>query len=120
MGHFYGRVQSWDVVNEALSTDCSGRMEDNVFLRKLGPGYVDDCFRVAHQVWTDPSADRLVFCVFFSVSVRNDVDLTFQLLIGPWLQYSSHECLHLDAYPCVSSQKLKMGFGCATAVSCYK
>lgn len=50
MGHFYGRVESWDVVNEALRQDCSGRMEDNVFLRKLGPGYVDDCFRVAHQV----------------------------------------------------------------------
>lgn len=50
MGHFYGRVGSWDVVNEALCQDCSGRMEDNVFLRKLGPGYVDDCFRVAHQV----------------------------------------------------------------------
>lgn len=50
MGHFYGRIESWDVVNEALSADCSGRMEENVFLRKLGPGYVDDCFRVAHQV----------------------------------------------------------------------
>lgn len=50
MGHFYGRVESWDVVNEALRADCSGEMEDNVYLRKLGPGYVDDCFRVAHQV----------------------------------------------------------------------
>ncbi|CAM9283040.1 unnamed protein product, partial [Ascophyllum nodosum] len=49
MGYFYGRVESWDVVNEALSVDCSGRMEDNVYLRKLGPGYIDDCFRVAHQ-----------------------------------------------------------------------
>ena len=50
MAHFYGRVDSWDVVNEALAADCSGSMESNVFLRKLGPGYVDDCFRVAHQV----------------------------------------------------------------------
>lgn len=50
MGHFYGRVDSWDVVNEALRADCSGEMEDNVYLRKLGPGYIDDCFRVAHQV----------------------------------------------------------------------
>ncbi|CAM9241385.1 unnamed protein product [Ectocarpus fasciculatus] len=58
MGHFYGRVGSWDVVNEALCQDCSGRMEDNVFLRKLGPGYVDDCFRVAHQI--DPNA-KLIY-----------------------------------------------------------
>lgn len=50
MAHFYGRVESWDVVNEALSVDCTGAMEDNIYLRKLGPGYVDDCFRVAHQV----------------------------------------------------------------------
>lgn len=50
MGHFYGRVNSWDVVNEALAYDCSGRMADNVYLKKLGPGYVEDCFRVAHQV----------------------------------------------------------------------
>ncbi|CAN0537858.1 unnamed protein product, partial [Ectocarpus sp. 12 AP-2014] len=33
-------------------------MEDNVFLRKLGPGYVDDCFRVAHQI--DPNA-KLIY-----------------------------------------------------------
>lgn len=50
VGHFYGRVSSWDVVNEALSYDGSGAMCDTVFLRKLGAGYVDDCFRVAHQV----------------------------------------------------------------------
>eukprot|EP00903_Cladosiphon_okamuranus_P011673 g10979.t1 len=58
MAHFYGRVDSWDVVNEALAADFSGNMEDNVFLRKLGPGYVDDCFRVAHQI--DPNA-KLIY-----------------------------------------------------------
>ncbi|CAM9495504.1 unnamed protein product, partial [Hapterophycus canaliculatus] len=58
MAHFYGRVESWDVVNEALSVDCTGAMEDNVYLRKLGPGYVDDCFRVAHQI--DPNA-KLIY-----------------------------------------------------------
>lgn len=57
VGHFYGRIEWWDVVNEALSVDCSGRMEDNVFLRKLGPNYVEDCFRVAHQV--DPHVKLL-------------------------------------------------------------
>ncbi|CAM9162091.1 unnamed protein product [Choristocarpus tenellus] len=56
VGHFYGRCVSWDVVNEALNhakQDCSGNLADNVFLRKLGPSYIDDCFRVAHQV--DPN-----------------------------------------------------------------
>lgn len=59
VGHFYGRVDYWDVVNEALSVDNSGRMENNVFLRKLGPGYLDDCFRVAHQVWMPQPARAL-------------------------------------------------------------
>lgn len=70
MGHFYGRVNSWDVVNEALNADASGTMQDNVFLRKLGPGYIDDCFRVAHQVNLDSvlfrffSSSFLLLCFF--------------------------------------------------------
>lgn len=52
MGHFRGRISTWDVVNEALAPD--GTLAENVFLRKLGPSYIEDCFRWAHDA--DPTA----------------------------------------------------------------
>jgi len=52
MGHFRGRIKVWDVVNEALAPD--GTLAENIFFRKLGPGYIEECFRWAHQA--DPDA----------------------------------------------------------------
>lgn len=52
MGHFRGRIQVWDVVNEALAPD--GSLAENVFYRKLGPSYIEDSFRWAHEA--DPDA----------------------------------------------------------------
>ncbi len=52
VGHYKGQLLAWDVVNEAL-TD-SGGMRPTVFLEKLGPGYIADAFRWAHD--TDPGA----------------------------------------------------------------
>ena len=51
-GHFRGRVESWDVVNEALAPD--GTLADNVFLRKIGRGYIAQAFRWAREA--DPEA----------------------------------------------------------------
>lgn len=51
-GHFKGRVFAWDVVNEAFNED--GTYRDSVFYRKLGPGYIADALRWAHQA--DPKA----------------------------------------------------------------
>lgn len=42
----------WDVVNESLASD--GTLVENVFYRKLGPGYIEECFRWAHEA--DPGA----------------------------------------------------------------
>jgi endo-1,4-beta-xylanase len=52
MGHYRGRISMWDVVNEALAPD--GTLADNIFLQKLGPSYIEDCFRWAHEA--DPDA----------------------------------------------------------------
>ena len=52
MGHFRGRIKVWDVVNEALAPD--GRLAENIFFRKIGPSYIEKCFRWAHQA--DPDA----------------------------------------------------------------
>ncbi|KAL3777160.1 hypothetical protein ACHAW5_000147 [Stephanodiscus triporus] len=52
MGYFRDRIRMWDVVNEALADD--GTLVENVFYRKMGPGYVEECFRWAHEA--DPDA----------------------------------------------------------------
>lgn len=52
MAHFRNRITMWDVVNESLAPD--GSLANNIFLQKLGPGYIEQCFRWAHEA--DPSA----------------------------------------------------------------
>jgi endo-1,4-beta-xylanase len=50
--HFKGRIWQWDVLNEAFNDD--GTLRDTLWLRNLGPGYIADVFRWAHQA--DPGA----------------------------------------------------------------
>jgi endo-1,4-beta-xylanase len=50
--HFKGKVTSWDVVNEALTP--SGGYVDNIWLRKLGEGYLLKAFQYASEA--DPKA----------------------------------------------------------------
>lgn len=44
---YEGKVQSWDVVNEALNED--GTMRKSVFLDKLGEDFVTEAFRLTQQ-----------------------------------------------------------------------
>ncbi len=55
---YAGRIPLWDVVNEPLGTfggpgDTDG-LQDNHFLRVLGPGYIADALALAHAA--DPAA----------------------------------------------------------------
>jgi endo-1,4-beta-xylanase len=50
--HFRGRIYQWDVVNEVI--DDNAQLRDTLWLRELGPGYIADAFRWAHQA--DPKA----------------------------------------------------------------
>eukprot|EP00527_Entomoneis_sp_CCMP2396_P006252 CAMPEP_0198149574 /NCGR_PEP_ID=MMETSP1443-20131203/47236_1 /TAXON_ID=186043 /ORGANISM="Entomoneis sp., Strain CCMP2396" /LENGTH=490 /DNA_ID=CAMNT_0043814657 /DNA_START=53 /DNA_END=1525 /DNA_ORIENTATION=- len=52
MGHFRDRIKVWDVVNEALAPD--GSIAHNFFHKMLGPSYIEDSFRWAHEA--DPTA----------------------------------------------------------------
>ena len=54
--HFAGRVQSWDVVNEAIliASPRPDRLRPHVFLDKIGPDYLDIAYRAARAA--DPKA----------------------------------------------------------------
>ena len=53
-GHFRGRIDSWDVVNEALKIGSPNALRDSLWLQTLGPDYIADAFTAAHQA--DPNA----------------------------------------------------------------
>jgi endo-1,4-beta-xylanase len=53
VGRYRGRVVAWDVVNEALADDGSS-LRDTIWLRGIGPEYIDMAFRWAHEA--DPDA----------------------------------------------------------------
>ena len=54
VGHYKGKVASWDVVNEAIDEDGSFRTVGNIWWEKLGTGYIERAFQYAHQA--DPDA----------------------------------------------------------------
>jgi endo-1,4-beta-xylanase len=54
VGHWKGKVGQWDVVNEALADDGSGRLRADSPFTALGPTFIDDAFRAAHAA--DPEA----------------------------------------------------------------
>lgn len=52
VAHYKGRVESWDVVNEAF--ELFGTMSNTLWRENLGPDYVAKCFFWAHEA--DPQA----------------------------------------------------------------
>jgi endo-1,4-beta-xylanase len=53
VGRYKGRVNGWDVVNEALAED--GSLRRSPWLRIIGPDYIAMAFRFAHEA--DPAAE---------------------------------------------------------------
>lgn len=52
VGHFKGKVASWDVVNEAF--EDNGTYRNSIWVQKLGTDYIARAFEYAHQA--DPDA----------------------------------------------------------------
>lgn len=55
VGRYKGKVQSWDVVNEALSDD--GTLRQSLWYKIIGPDYIEKAFQYAHQA--DPQAQLI-------------------------------------------------------------
>ncbi|WP_416416337.1 endo-1,4-beta-xylanase [Paenarthrobacter aromaticivorans] len=53
MKRYKGKMDRWDVVTEALET-TGGGLQHNDFYNALGPGYIAEAFRIAHNA--DPRA----------------------------------------------------------------
>jgi endo-1,4-beta-xylanase len=52
VGRYKGRIKAWDVINEPLADN--GQLRPSIWMRALGPGYIADALRWAHEA--DPDA----------------------------------------------------------------
>ncbi|GHB21199.1 MULTISPECIES: endo-1,4-beta-xylanase [Streptomyces] len=50
MTHYKGKIDSWDVVNEAYQDGGSGARRSSPFQDKLGSGFIEEAFRTARTV----------------------------------------------------------------------
>jgi endo-1,4-beta-xylanase len=78
VGRYRGRICAWDVVNEAVA-DTGGPLRDTVFLRRLGPGYIAEAFRIAHAA--DPGA-LLLYNDYGAEALGDKSDRVFELVRG--------------------------------------
>jgi endo-1,4-beta-xylanase len=75
VGRYRGRVWAWDVVNEAFESD--GSLRDSLWLRGIGPDYIEMAFRWAHEA--DPGA-KLFYNDFAAEGMAAKSDAVYGLL----------------------------------------
>jgi len=64
VGHYRGKIQSWDVVNEALNDD--GTLRQSLWYRIIGPDYIEKAFQFAHK------ADPQALLIYNDYSLENE------------------------------------------------
>ena len=74
---YRGRVNIWDVVNEAV--DDNGALRDSIWLRSIGPQYIDMAFQWAHQA--NPQA-RLFYNDYGGEGLGRKSDAIYALVKG--------------------------------------
>lgn len=75
VGRYRGRVQLWDVVNEAVEAD--GSLRDTIWLRVIGSDYIEHAFRWAHEA--DPDA-VLIYNDYNAEDMGTKSDGVYELL----------------------------------------
>jgi endo-1,4-beta-xylanase len=77
VGRYRGRIAAWDVVNEAVEDD--GSLRDTIWLRVIGPEYIEMAFRWAHEA--DPEA-RLFYNDYSCEDMGCKSDAVYTLVEG--------------------------------------
>lgn len=75
VGRYRGRVQFWDVVNEAVADE--GGLRESLWLRVIGPDYIEKAFHWAHEA--DPGA-VLLYNDYNGEGLGRKSDAIFELL----------------------------------------
>ncbi|MFQ5616006.1 MAG: endo-1,4-beta-xylanase, partial [Anaerolineales bacterium] len=73
-GRYQGQIAAWDVVNEAFTKE--GPLKDTIWLKNIGPAYLDLAFLWAHEA--DPNA-RLFYNDFDSEGLNAKSDAIYAL-----------------------------------------
>jgi endo-1,4-beta-xylanase len=76
--HYKGRVETWDVVNEAVG-DGSGSLRSDLWLTTIGPDYIEQAFRFAHEA--DPKA-KLYYNDYGGEGMNTKSDAIYELVKG--------------------------------------
>ena len=77
VGHYRGKVFAWDVVNEGIGDNNA--LRDTIWLRGIGPEYIDLAFRWAHEA--DPKA-RLFYNDYGGEGLGAKSDAIYNLVRG--------------------------------------
>jgi endo-1,4-beta-xylanase len=77
VSHYRGQVNIWDVVNEPVNDN--GTLQDSVWLRDIGPDYIDLAFQWAHEA--NPKA-RLFYNDYNTEWYQKKSDAVYALLKG--------------------------------------
>lgn len=77
VSHYRGQVNIWDVVNEAINSN--GSLRDSIWLRGIGPDYLDMAFRWAHEA--NPQA-RLFYNDYGGEGLGQKSDAIYNLVAG--------------------------------------
>lgn len=107
VGHFRGKVYQWDVVNEVI--DDNANLRDTIWLRNLGPGYIADAFRWAHQA--DPHAK--LFLNDYNVEAGNAKSDAYLRLVQDLLR----QHVPVDGFGAQGHLGVQFGFNTAAEVA---
>lgn len=75
VGRYRGQIIAWDVVNDAILKD--GALQDNFWLRTIGPEYIEIAFRAAREA--DPEA-LLIYNDFGAEEWGTKAEAIYQLV----------------------------------------